>query len=178
MTSLVTNHASRSGSAGSQQPLVRRRLELAQDEIGERLRRVGHLVGKELVEPPVLGGDETGLACRHAPSADRAHRLGDVEAQARDGIRQTASPPPRSRQTLFGDHVLEDREQELVLAREQPIERLQRDAGLLHELLRGEPFTAFGDQAAGGVDDDLGLFHLPRANAAPPATGRRRGRPR
>ena len=162
MTSLVTNHASRSGSAGANNPSACGRLELAQDEIGERLRRVGHLVGKELVEAPVLRGDETGRHVPRAVAADRADGLGDVEVQARDGIRQRARRLLVA-QTLFGDHVLEDREQELVLAREQPIERLQRDAGFLHELLRREPFTAFGDEPAGGVDDDLGLFHLPRA---------------
>jgi hypothetical protein len=58
----------------------------------------------------------------------------------------------------LGDHVLEDGDEQLVLPAEVPIEGLQRDAGLLHQLLRREAPALLGDQAARGVDDHLGVL--------------------
>ena len=62
----------------------------------------------------------------------------------------------------LGDEVLEHREEQLILAAEDPVEGLQRDAGLLDQLLRGE-VTAFGDEPARGGDDRVRLLDLPRA---------------
>src|SRR5205814_2262223 len=61
--------------------------------------------------------------------------------------------------------VLEDREEQLILAGEEPVEGLQRDAGLFDELLCREALAAFGDQPSCGLDDRLRLFDLPRAGA-------------
>ena len=57
------------------------------------------------------------------------------------------------------DQVLEDRQQQLVLAGEVPVEGLQRDAGFLHELLRREGRPLRREEAAGGEHDGLRLLH-------------------
>ena len=113
------------------------------------------LVGKELVESPVLGGDETRAEAIRI-GAHGLHRRDDVEAQAGDRIGKLLSCFLGLRAVL-GDHRPEHCEQEPILALEEPIERLQRDAGLLHELLRREAVAAVGDEAARRVDDRLAL---------------------
>ena len=117
ITSLVTNQASRCGvGRGARSPSSAASSSWRSDQIGEVLRRVRHLVREQLVETPVLGGDEPRPDAVLAVAADRAHGLGDVEVQPRDRIRQR-----RGRLLVvgaaLGDQVLEDREQQLILAR-------------------------------------------------------------
>ncbi len=105
--------------------------------------------------------------------------LGDVEVQPGDRIRAARAAASSYSDAALGDQVLEHREEQLVLAGEDPVEGLERDAGLLDQLLGREALAAFGDQPARGVDDRP--WPAPSAgpaSAAPPATGRRRARPR
>ena len=117
----------------------------------------------------MLGGDEAG-ADPIGGVGEAAHGRGDVEVDPRHGIGQLGG----GRLVLgaaLGDEVLEHREQQLVLAAEEAVEGLQRDACLLDQLLRREALAALADQATRRGDDGLGLLDLPRARAL------QRGRP-
>jgi len=115
---------------------------------------VGHVLGKQLVEPPVLGGNKPG---GDAVSAlDGFERGSDVGVEAVDRVGKVAGCPFELRCSL-GDRVLEDSKQELILAFEVAVEGLQRNTCFLHELLRRESFALLRDQPSGRVDHRLGL---------------------
>ena len=139
MTSLVTNHASRSRVGRSQQSVGRGRARA-----GAATRSVKGCVacdissGKSWYRRQCSAVTNRGAMLSPPSSPSDCRRLGDVEVQARRRDPGAPRPLPRSRAQLLGDQVLEDREQELVLAGEEPVEGLQRDAGFLHELLGRE----------------------------------------
>ena len=88
--------------------------------------------------------------------AEPAQRRGDVEAEASDGVGQVSGLLLRLHRPL-GHQVLDDGEEELVLAGEVAIEGLEGDARLLHQLL-GRELALRSDQPASGVDDEPRLL--------------------
>ena len=85
-----------------------------------------------------------------SPAVEKLYHRGHVEAQAGDGVGKLMGGFLELRAVL-GDHVPEDGEEQFVLAGEEPVERLQRDAGFLDQLLDREAVAALGDEPTGGV---------------------------
>jgi hypothetical protein len=140
------------------------RFELAGDELGEGLDGCAHRVGEQLLQPPVLRGHEARTA-RLVVAGEGGERLGDVEVEAVDRIVERR----RLGQELLampGDEVGDDRDDELVLAAEVPVEGLEGDVGLLDQILRREVDTPFEDQAMRSGADGVGVGLSPGAGAA------------
>ena len=104
-------------------------------------------------------GDETGTVPRDASSprtVARRCRSADVSTGS---VRARGLLPER--RAVLVDDVLDNRQQEVVLAREVAIEGLERDAGFFDEILGREARALGLDEAAGRRHDGLCLLDTP-----------------
>ena len=131
------NQAAHSGFGGRQQSGFGGGVDLGEQQFDERLFGLGEFVGEDAVQPPVRRDDEPRGAAVARFAVEHLDDRGDVEAQPGNGIGQLrgGGRPPGAR---VGHRVGDDCQQQLILAGEVAVERLQRDAGLFDQLLGGE----------------------------------------
>ena len=165
MTSLLMIQASRSGRAGR----GARRLVPLPARAG-RGRRTG-LVASASSSGWSWWSRQCCEVMNRAPpeagcSPTSREGLGHVEVEPFDGVVELCRPR-RQRLAVRGDQVADDGDQQLVLAAEVPVEGLQRDVGLLDEVLRREVLAPLEHEPVGGGEQRLGVGRS--AGAVPPA---------
>ena len=110
---------------------------------------MGHLLGKQLVQAPMLAGRNRAPR-HHVPRVCRISDNGWVTSKCMPRLPDRRSwPLPLPHAGLLGDQILEYCDEQGVLCPRNTGRRSARDAGLFHELLGRELALARHEPATG-----------------------------
>ena len=178
MTSLLTIQASRSGERGR---AGRRR---SASSSSRWTRSANGFVAAAISSGKSWCRRQCSEVMNRAPSTpgsadQRRERVGDVEVQPVDGVVEVAPPARPAPRSARRSCPRSTARRSLVLAAEVPVEGLQRDVGLLDELLRRELLAALDHEPVGGGEQRLGCWpaRVRRSGGARASSSARR-RPR
>lgn len=135
----------------AQQTGVDTGIDFTEQQVNERLFRLGELVGKDAMQPPPRRHHEPGRLTATTLAVEHVNDGGDVKVQPLDGTIQLAGGLGPARAGV-GHRVGDHRQQQLVLAGEVAVERLQRNAGLFDQFLGREGIALDSDEPQGRVE--------------------------